>query len=184
VSTVALLLSGINAFAYYYTNLYKHRNLFLTVTPPPEVIEGSTGPAGTPFDLNPVIQNIGNYTEVIINVSYGVKHDGSEHTLHQAGPYVLKAGDAIAVPLSFPFDLLAWFAQNLHVEHYDTFLHVSILGQDEKPLTIDIPVAVIYLRGYSEHDHMVFVDFGERISPNYKNGPSNLISAFRWFKGF
>jgi hypothetical protein len=48
----------------------------------------------------------------------------------------------------------------------------------------EFPVAEIHLRGRSEHDHQMFVDYSERRSPDYKDGSINLVSGVSWFRGF
>jgi len=191
VATVALVAAVVNALAYYYTNVYVHRNLFITITPSPEASSGGAGPAtGPPFNLSPVIQNIGNYTEVIISIAYSIRYNpdpgsSGNNTFHREGPFVLKPGDAISVPISFPFDAVAWYARYLTSRTYRTSVSVSFLDPDEKLFWKDIPVAEIDLRGYFEQpDHSGAVNFTERVSPDYKDGPVNLISSSSWFRRF
>ena len=183
VASIALFVSSINLVAYYYTNLYVHRNLFITITSPAAFHEFGTASRDTMstiLNLDPVIQNTGNSTEVILKVSYGIRRENGEVVEYPAGPFVLKAGDATTVPLKMGFDALSAFTQEPNGSDIDTVIHISFLDPNERFESVDIPVAKVHVE-QSKDPQMIKYEMTR--SPSYKDGPINLLSSYGWFKG-
>jgi hypothetical protein len=139
ISIISLIISGLNA---YYANFYVRRNVSVTIAPEPSGKAGSVKSTDH-YYLTPIISNGGNRTEVVIRVVIAVGH--SEPTIRQvrgdpAGPFVLKAGDAITVPVSFRYDKM------FHLpEEQELYLRIIALHPREGIIAVDVPVSHIKL---------------------------------------
>lgn len=114
ISAFALILSAISL---YYSKFYEHRSILLTVSPisyPAGVVKSQDT-----FTLSPIISNGGNRTEVIIGVSLAINYPTSTGIRHvlgpPAGPFILKAGDVITVPVGISFDRMLPGTQDINV---------------------------------------------------------------------
>jgi hypothetical protein len=101
---VPLLISFLSVTftgATYWQTFFPHRVVLFTVAKP----RGSTTGEVTPdkiFDLPVIIANSGNRTEIISCVCLAVIPPDTADNEYQSsltGPYVLKAGEAVTVPL-------------------------------------------------------------------------------------
>ncbi|MGO8841955.1 MAG: hypothetical protein ACLQF1_12730 [Methyloceanibacter sp.] len=172
-ATIALLISGYNT---YYTTFYQHRAILLAIAPKPptSAIVRARSDADLPFTWSPIISNDGNHTEVVLSVCIAVGSSGpTANNTHQsrgtlAGPFVLKGGDAVAVPVTFNFDKMV----SLPKED-DVYVRVVALSPRNGIIAVDIPVLHITMASQSPSE----VEFTEKLSAGYNDGLINIFSS-------
>jgi hypothetical protein len=172
-STIAVLISGISA---YFANFYEHRALLLAIAPrPPSQMSALKANWHDSLTLYPIISNGGNHTEIIESVSIPVTYPGPAQSRGTpAGPFVLKGGDAITVPVTFRFarmasplrttfsgplspGLSAPGTRNSLLEG-DVYVRVVALSPRNSLIAVDIPVSHITLpEDTSALEHRVMI---------------------------
>jgi hypothetical protein len=193
-STIAVLISGTSA---YFANFYEHRAVLLAIAPrPPSHMSAMKAKWGDSLTLTPIISNDGNHTEVIQSISIAVNYPGPTQARGTpAGPFVLKGGDAIAVPITFSFARMASplritfggppssgasgeEAPTLPLEG-DVYVRIVTLSPHNGLIAVDIPTSHIKLPahapalsgGAEEFEYM------EQISERYNDGLIDIFSS-------
>jgi hypothetical protein len=146
--------------------------------------------------LSPIISNGGNHTEIIESVAIAVTYPGPAQSRDTpAGPFVLKGGDAITVPVTFSFARMAsplriTFSEPLSpglsgpgnrnsLLEGDVYVRVVALSPRNSLIAVDIPVSHITLPEDTSalaHPDEGF-EYKQQISADYKDGPIDIFSA-------
>jgi hypothetical protein len=168
-----------------------HRALLLTIATPRPSSGGMKFSAGQTFDLSTVIANAGNRTEIVLCACIAVnflprldkknKFVGAMVILadHQpipnqyqgalVGPFVLKAGDAITVPIKLSFEMMRTVGMEMEKAVY---VHIVALSPNNDIIATDIPISHIT---FSEGED----SYAERQSEGYNPGSIDIFSAPR-----
>jgi len=195
-STIAILIAAISA---YFANFYEHRALLLTIAPrPPSQMSTFTAKWHDSLTLSPIISNGGNHTEIIESVSIAVTYPGPAQSRgNPAGPFVLRGGDAITVPVTFSFARMASplrikFSRSLSpglsgsgpgtrnsLLEGNVYVRVVALSPRNSLITVDIPISHIILpedtSAYAHPDEDF--EYKEQISTDCKDGPIDIFAA-------
>ena len=122
---------------------------------------------------SPIISNDGNRTEVVLSVCIAVGYSGPTAKTHQnrgtlAGPFVLKSGDAVAVPVTFNFDKMV----SLPKED-DVYVRVVALSPRDGIIAVDIPVLHITMSSKTPSE----VELTGNPSAGYNDGLIDIFSS-------
>jgi hypothetical protein len=145
--------------------------------------------AGQTFDLSTVIANAGNRTEIVLCACIAVnflprldkknKFVGAMVILAAgqpipnqyqgalAGPFVLKAGDAITVPIKLSFEMMRTVGMEMEKAVY---VHIVSSSPNNGIIATDIPISHIT---FSEGED----SYAERQSEGYNLGSTDIFSA-------
>jgi hypothetical protein len=126
------------------------------------------------FDLPVIIANSGNRTEIISCICIGIMPPNildSQYQTGIAGPYVLKAGDAVTVPLSLSFHMM----QSVVGTGSETDVSVHLVAlSDDNLIWIDIPVTRVSFSATEGQNR-----YQEQRSAGYKDGLIDVLSVPR-----
>ena len=173
---LALLAAFIAGFPVYYATFHQHRAILLAIAPKPPTsgAVSARSDADLPFIWSPIISNDGNRTEVVPSICIAVGYSGPmANNTHQsrgalAGSFVLKGGDAVAVPVTFNFDKLV----SLPGED-EVYVRVIALSPRDGIIAVDIPVLHITMTSQSPSE----VAFTEKLSAGYNEGLIDIFSS-------
>lgn len=180
LSTIALIISSISllfaGISLYYTNFYRHRAILPAIAPKPALsaFVKARSDADLPFTWSPIISNDGNRTEIVLSVCIAIGYSGpATNSTHQirgplAGPFVLKAGDAVAVPITFNFDKMV----SLPKED-DVYVRVVALSPSDGIIAVDIPVLHITMASQIPSE----VELSEKPSAGYNDSLIDIFSS-------
>jgi hypothetical protein len=171
---VPLLISFLSVTftgATYWQTFFPHRVVLFTVAKPRG---GTTGEvtADKIFDLPVIIANSGNRTEIISCVCLAVIPPDTADNEYQSsltGPYVLKSGEAVTVPLQLSFDNIV-----KHVGNGDVDVHIVAVSPDNDMIGVDIPISRM---SFSQSEGQI--KYTESTNPAYKKGLTDIFSEFR-----
>lgn len=169
-NTIAMLALIMSAISLYYSTFYKHRSILLMVSPisyPAGVVK----PHDT-FILSPILSNEGNRTEVIIGVSLAINYPtltGIRQVLGPpAGPFILKAGAAITVPVGISLDRMLPGTQDINVR-------VAAPSPKGDMMAVDVPFYHVTITKSPSGE----VQYAAHRNPKYDESLVDLYSAPR-----
>jgi hypothetical protein len=179
VSILSALFTGAFAGATFWENFFPHRAVLLTIaTPRPSGMLYPVGQFQT-FDLTAIIANAGNRTEVLPSICIAASPSVPSNLQRQgsaAGPYLLKAGDAITVALKLSFDEIRLVGTG---NEKDVYVHVvaiskDAISKDNDLMAADFPIShLTYSQKEGENTYT------ERQAAGYNPGLTDILSARR-----
>jgi hypothetical protein len=168
-SALSVLFTG----ATFWETFYPHKELLLTIGTPRPTSTGPLSSAGKTFDLAAVITNAGNRTEIIPCISIAINPSAPPNNQFLgklAGPYALKSGDAVTVPLQFGFDLIQLVGSG---SDKDVYVDVVTISPDNHLIAVDIPVSRITFSRTQEGS----ATYTEKRSAGYNDGLIDIFSV-------
>jgi hypothetical protein len=173
LSILAISFTG----AAFWETYFPHRALQLTVAIQRQNINRGLLIPGQTFDLSPIIANTGNRTEIIPCISIAISPSyppDNQYRDTSAGPYVLKAGEAITAPIKVSFDTMRSGVGNNKDFYVDVYVHVVALSPNNDIIAVDIPVSRVTFPQPIEENR-----YTENRSPGYNDNLIDIFSATR-----